>query len=95
MESRESSERRRAAIFARRLEERGITTSLRAEGVAVLVGEQGEALRLALFQSHPELLVSASDGQLLLDIRSISEEEFSRIADTVAAEVRKARGLSV
>ncbi len=87
--------RRRAARFARSLEERGITTALRPGGVAILAEGHGEALRRALARSHPELFPRTADGKLLLDIGALAEEEFSEVAAVVAAELRGLKGAIV
>lgn len=95
MESEEGRVERMAMRLARGLEERGLTASIRGGEVAVRAAGSAEAIQHALFQSLPWLPVSVDEGRLLLDIRTLPEEEISRVAREVAAEFHKAEGFIV
>lgn len=92
MGDRETSERERALLLVRGLEERGVTASVQGSRVAVRVGARAETLQRALFPRLPHLPVEAADGRLLLDIHSISEDDIPQVARAVAAELRSAEG---
>jgi len=83
---------RRAALLVRGLEERGRTAAARGAEVAVLLGAPGASAVRSLSRRLPALRLRTGDGSLLLDIRSISEDDIARVAEVVAAELLSVEG---
>ncbi|AKU91275.1 hypothetical protein AKJ08_1662 [Vulgatibacter incomptus] len=85
----------RAIRLQRLLTERGLTAAIAPGSTAVAILGDAPALQHRLLEGTPPVIARMEGGRLLLDVRTIREEELEALAEAVRIARRKDLALMV